>query len=96
MLGNYKIVLTAISGALLLTGCSMSDQSPYMDYVRADWNDNVEPMDYAEKDLYKYNQQFVRDGFRFHDYAQRDMGLNPGHVWFPTYDMANGAGYTPD
>lgn len=93
MRGKYSLTATAIVLAALSAGCSMNKKSTInpMPYVREDWNENVKPMPEVEEDLFDFNQFFVKDGITFHDYAQRDMGLNPGEVWYPTYDMANRA-----
>ncbi|WP_309385029.1 hypothetical protein [Cerasicoccus frondis] len=78
--------------ALLGAGCSMNDQTTIqpMDNLREDWNDNVEMSTKAQQAAYAANQGFVSSGIVFHDYVQKDMGLSPGGVWYPTYDMAEG------
>lgn len=70
----------------------MNDKSTItpMEYVRDDWNDNVPMSVTAQQSAYSANQNLVESGIVFHDYVQKDMGLSPSGVWYPTYDMADG------
>lgn len=98
MRATLKTLTPILLAAALGAGCSMNDQSTIlpMSYVRDDWNNNVEMVEGAQQSAYQVNQGFVESGIVFHDYVQRDMGLSPGGVWYPTYEMAEGRVPTSD
>ncbi len=86
-----KILSPVLLAAALGAGCSMNDKSTIlpMDYVRNDWN-SIGMTEGAQQSAYSVNQHFVESGITFHEHVQRDMGLSPSSVWYPTYDMAEG------
>lgn len=98
MPATLKILSPVLLVSLLGAGCSMNDRSTVlpMDYVRNDWNDNVPMSSTAQQSAYQANQNLVSSGIVFHDYVQKDMGLSPAGVWYPTYDMAEGKVSTGD
>lgn len=97
MRATLKTLSPVLLVALMGAGCSMNDKTTLMpmEHVREDWNDNVHMSNTAQNSAYSANQNLVESGIVFHDHVQRDMGLNPGGVWYPTYDMAEGRVPTP-
>ncbi|MEO0796221.1 MAG: hypothetical protein AAFX93_13715 [Verrucomicrobiota bacterium] len=91
--------LTAISAiGILAAGCSMNNKMVIQpdENVVQDWEENVTTESIkAQTSMYHANQSWLESNVTFHDYVQRDMGLNPGEVWYPTYAMADGR-VTPD
>lgn len=92
MLGNYKIAMGVMLGAVLFSGCVMNDKAKLQPdkHLEQAWNEDLNKTDALQRWLYHTNQFFVTDGITFHDNVQKDMGLQPSGVWYPTYEMADG------
>ncbi|WP_309397223.1 hypothetical protein [Cerasicoccus maritimus] len=87
-----KILLPISIAALLGAGCSMTDKTAIepSDSLLTTYNDNVSMSTKAQQAAYAANQSLVSSGIVFHEHVQKDLGLSPAGVWYPTYDMADG------
>ncbi len=87
-----KILLPISLAALIGAGCSMTDKTAIepSDSLRTTYNDNVDMSTKAQQAAYSANQSLVSSGIVFHEHVQKDLGLSPSGVWYPTYDMAEG------